>query len=198
MHWRSRFRRSWSCFESSVLNFSLLQYCLESPCSLKEIVQCSPRSKKNRSGFYEPVKKFYRLVFCSKKNEFSFSYFFFVICVILPQCKPFAFLELVFLQFKGNSINRWQTSALLKKTATFLLLIKFTAKFYFHHLLLQVVKNSQDLGHRQILDAQTYGNAKELATDYQKTKSMLYKRLQETGYGSWDLMKKPPELSHFN
>ncbi|KAJ7373700.1 hypothetical protein OS493_011309 [Desmophyllum pertusum] len=62
----------------------------------------------------------------------------------------------------------------------------------------EVVKISQDLGHRQVLDAQTYGGAKELATDYQKTKSMLYKRLQETGYGSWDLMKKPPELNHFN
>lgn len=71
-------------------------------------------------------------------------------------------------------------------------------KCYFDNLRLQVVKNSQDLGHRQILEAQTYGNAKELATDYQKTKSMLYKRLQDTGYGSWDLMKKPPELSHFN
>ena len=60
------------------------------------------------------------------------------------------------------------------------------------------MKTSQDLGHRQILEAQTYGSAKELATDYQKTKSMLYKRLQDTGYGSWDLMKKPPELSQFS
>lgn len=62
----------------------------------------------------------------------------------------------------------------------------------------EVVKNSQDLGHRQILEAQSYGKAKELATDYQKTKSMLYKRLQETGYGSWELMQKPPEMSQFS
>lgn len=62
----------------------------------------------------------------------------------------------------------------------------------------EVIKHSQDLGHRQILDAQSYRSAKELATGYQKTRTMLYNRLQETGYGSWDLMKKPPELSHFN
>jgi len=62
----------------------------------------------------------------------------------------------------------------------------------------QVVKNSQDLGHRQILEAQSYGSAKELATDYQKTKAMLYKRLQENGYGAWELMQKPPEMNHFS
>lgn len=28
-----------SCFEYSVLNYSLLQYCLELSCSLKEIIQ---------------------------------------------------------------------------------------------------------------------------------------------------------------
>ena len=62
----------------------------------------------------------------------------------------------------------------------------------------QVFKNSQDLKHRQILKAQTYGKAKELAADYQKTKAMLYKRLLEKGYGSWELMQKPPDMSHFN
>ena len=67
-----------------------------------------------------------------------------------------------------------------------------------HSFAFKVIKHSQDLGHRQILDAQSYRSAKELATDYQKTRTMLYNRLQETGYGSWDLMKKPPELSHFN
>lgn len=61
----------------------------------------------------------------------------------------------------------------------------------------EVVKSSQNLGHRQILEAQTYGKAKELAADYQKTKSMLYKRLQDTGYGSWELMQKPPEMNQF-
>lgn len=183
MHWRSRFRRSWKLlwiFCVKLFSVKILPWIIV--FAKRNHSKCSPRSKKNRSSFYE------QSALC----------FVPVICVILLHSKPFAFLELVFLQFKGNSVNRWQTSALLKKTATFLLVIKVTAKFYFHHLLLQVVKNSQDLGHRQILDAQTYGNAKELATDYQKTKSMLYKRLQETGYGSWDLMKKPPELSHFN
>lgn len=62
----------------------------------------------------------------------------------------------------------------------------------------EVVKNSQDLVHRQILEAQIYGKAKELATDYQKTKTMLYKRLLETGYGPWELMQKPPEMGHFS
>lgn len=62
----------------------------------------------------------------------------------------------------------------------------------------EVIKHSQDLAHRQILDAPSYRGAKELASDYRKTKAMLYNRLKETGYGSWDLMKKPPELSHFN
>ena len=70
--------------------------------------------------------------------------------------------------------------------------------FYCDFFIQQVVKNSQDLGHRQILEAQSYGKAKQLATDYQKTKSMLYKRLQETGYGSWELMQKPPEMSQFS
>jgi len=47
-----------SCFESSVLNYSLLQYCLELSCSLKEIIQSVLLArKKNRSSFYEPVKK---------------------------------------------------------------------------------------------------------------------------------------------
>ena len=62
----------------------------------------------------------------------------------------------------------------------------------------QVIKSSQNLEHRQILEAQTYGQAKELARDYQKTKVMLYKRLQDLGYGSWELMQKPPEMNFFS
>lgn len=62
----------------------------------------------------------------------------------------------------------------------------------------EVIKSSQNLEHRQILEAQTYGQAKELARDYQKTKVMLYKRLQDLGYGSWELMQKPPEMNFFS
>ncbi|XP_015767401.1 PREDICTED: double-stranded RNA-specific editase 1-like [Acropora digitifera] len=62
----------------------------------------------------------------------------------------------------------------------------------------EVIKSSQNLEHRQILEAQTYGQAKELARDYQKTKEMLYKRLQDLGFGSWELMQKPPEMNFFS
>ena len=47
-----------------------------------------------------------------------------------------------------------------------------------------------------LLNAETYGEAKQAARNYQDAKQTLFKSFEELGYGTW--VNKPPEVDHFS
>ena len=60
-----------------------------------------------------------------------------------------------------------------------------------------MVKRSPNVEHKSLLEAATYREAKQMATEYQESKKVLFQHLHQSGCGSWELMKKPVEMSQF-
>lgn len=50
-------------------------------------------------------------------------------------------------------------------------------------------------GRNELLTAETYRDAKAMATDFQETKKMFYSHLQKSRYGQW--VSKPLEQELF-
>ncbi|XP_031548654.1 double-stranded RNA-specific adenosine deaminase-like [Actinia tenebrosa] len=61
----------------------------------------------------------------------------------------------------------------------------------------EVLSKSPDVTLETVLVASSYREAKNMAQEYTKVKSLLFKLMNEKGYGSWELMKKPVELDQF-
>lgn len=61
----------------------------------------------------------------------------------------------------------------------------------------KVLPKTNDSSYQGLMKASTYRQAKDLALDYNKAKKQLYKHMKESGFGAWELMKKPVELDQF-
>ncbi|KAK3731140.1 hypothetical protein QZH41_018340, partial [Actinostola sp. cb2023] len=61
----------------------------------------------------------------------------------------------------------------------------------------EILSTSPDSHHKAVIQASTYRQAKDMAQDYNKAKKLLYEQMNDSGYGAWELMKKPVELDQF-